>query len=113
MQELKILNKAYDMAIYGNKCLEQFPRHEKHVMVADIRRSMYRMLQLIIKANKRYQKRPLLEKVDDELDILRMLIRLAADKEMRYLHPKKYEHWSKLLSEIGRMLGGWLKTTKR
>ena len=113
MQELKILSKVYDMILYGNQCLKHFPKHEKHVMAADIRRSMYRMLQLIIRANKKYQKRPVLEEIDVELDTLRTLIRLAADKDLKYLHLKKYEHWSKLLNEIGRMLGGWLKTTKR
>lgn len=112
MLKLKILQKTYNMAIYGHTCLKQFPKDEKHVMAADIRRSMYRLLRLIIRANKRRNKRKCLDAMDEELDVLRIAIRLAAEEELRYLSLKKYENWVKMLSEIGRMLGGWMKTVK-
>ncbi|WP_427340948.1 hypothetical protein [Caloranaerobacter sp. DY30410] len=47
-----------------------------------------------------------------ELDTLRALIRLSADPQLRYLSLKKYENWSKMLNEIGRMIGGWIKSVK-
>ncbi|MFU0784482.1 MAG: hypothetical protein ACFWT2_15535 [Thermoanaerobacterium thermosaccharolyticum] len=53
----KILQKTYDMILYGNICLKQFPKHEKHVMAADIRKSMYKLLELIVRANKKYYKK--------------------------------------------------------
>ena len=112
-KDLKIQQKTYDMILYADKCLKQFPNYEKHVMAADIRRTMYGLLRLIIRANKKYYKKTTLEELDIELDSLRMQIRLAADPELRYLPIKKYEHWSKLLNEIGRMLGGWMKSTKK
>jgi len=43
--------------------------------------------------------------------VLRTFIRLAADKETKYLPLRKYEIWSKQLNEIGKMLGGWIKAT--
>ena len=49
--------------------------------------------------------------IDTELDVLRTFIRLAADKETKYLPLRKYEIWSKQLNEIGKMLGGWIKAT--
>ncbi len=85
MLKLKILQKTYNMAIYGHTCLKQFPKDEKHVMAADIRRSMYRLLRLIIRANKRRNKRKCLDAMDEELDVLRIAIRLAAEEELRYL----------------------------
>jgi len=111
MQQLKIYQKIYDMIIYGHICLKNFPKHEKHVMAADIRRSMYRLLQLAVSANKKRYKKPLLNDMDTELDILRTLIRLASDEKLKYLSIKKYENWSKMLCEIGRMLGGWMKSS--
>lgn len=111
-EELKILQKTYDMILYGNICLRQFPKHEKHVMAADIRQSMYRLLELIVRANKKYHKKTTLQDIDVELEVLRTYIRLASDQELKYLPIKKYENWAKMLNEIGRMLGGWMKAFK-
>ena len=108
--QLKILQRVYAMTIYGNISLRQFPKHEKHVMVADIRRSMYALIRLIITANKRRNKKRYLEDIDIELDVLRTLIRLSVEPDLKYLPFQKYETWSKMLSEIGRMLGGWMRT---
>lgn len=110
MNDFKILQKTYDMIIYGNVCLKEFPKHEKHVMAASIRSSMYRLLELIVRANKKYHKKTTLQDIDVELELLRTYIRVAADPKIKYLPIKKYENWSKLLNEIGKMLGGWIKS---
>lgn len=114
-QNLKILQKTHDMILYGNSCLKQFPKYEKQALTSEIRVSMYTLLRLIIRANKKYYKKTTLEEMDIELDALRFLIRLSADPhpQMRYLSLRKYEHWSKMLNEIGKMLGGWMKSTKK
>lgn len=117
MEEFKIKEKIYDMILYGNPALTQFPKSEKYVLASDIRKSMYNMFQLSVMIEKKYYKKTTLQELDIELDVLRHLIRLAADKKLYpnqkpCLHFKKYEHWSKLLSEIGKMIGGYMKTVK-
>ena len=105
------------MILYGSPALLQFPRTEKFVLAKQIRESMYRMFQLAVVIEKKYYKRTTLQELDVELDVLRHLVRLAADKK---LYPdqapclpfKKYEHWAKLLDEIGKMIGGYMKTVK-
>ena len=111
MEELKILQKTYDMIKYGNQCLLQFPRAERYALAAEIKQSMYKILRLIIQANKQRNKRQLQIEIDTELDVLRTFIRLAADNQTKYLPLRKYEIWSKQLNEIGKMLGGWMKST--
>lgn len=98
------------MILYGNECLKQFPKSEKYAMAAEIKQSMYRLLRLVIEANKKYHKKTTAQQIDVELDILRTFIRLASDRNLKYLPFKKYENWAKMLSEIGRMLGGWIKS---
>lgn len=105
--------KIYDMILYGNQCLKQFPKAEKFILAAEIRQSMYRLLRLVVETNKKYYKKTTAQQLDVELDILRTYIRLASDKSMKYLPLRKYEHWSKLLNEIGRMIGGWMKTMNK
>ena len=48
-----------------------------------------------------------------ELEVLRGFLKLAATKELRYLPLSKYENWSRMVNEIGRMLGGWIKAMKQ
>lgn len=74
---------------------------------------MYTLYRLIVTANKKYYKKTTLQDADVELAVLRGFIRLAANKELRYLPMNKYENWAKKLDEIGRMLGGWIKATKQ
>ena len=56
------------------------------------------------------QKLPQLDNASKELNILRVLIRLT--KEVRTIDNKKYTQIEKIINEIGRMLGGWIKSTK-
>lgn len=110
MQDFKILQKVYDMIIYGNIALKQFPKSERFTLVADIKKSMYNLLRLTIEANKKYHKKTTIQQLDVELDLLRTYIRLASEPSMKYLSLKRYEIWSKQLNEIGRMIGGWIKS---
>lgn len=100
------------MILYGNQALMHFPRSERYALAADIKKSMYALLRLCVAANKRYFKKTTLQEIDVELETLRTLLRLSADPQTRYLPLRKYEHWSKLLGEIGCLLGGWIKSQK-
>ncbi len=104
------MQKTYDMIEYGYTCLRQFPKSEKFTLAAEIKDTMIRLLKLMIRANKRYYKKTTLQDIDVELATLRAYIRLA--KDLKFLPIKKYENWSKMLSEIGKMLGGWIKSAK-
>ncbi|XJZ25935.1 diversity-generating retroelement protein Avd [Bacillota bacterium Lsc_1132] len=113
MQEFKLLQKTNDMIIYGSICLKQFPKSERYTLAADIKKSMYNLLRLLIEANKKYYKKTTIQQIDVELETLRTFIRLAADQKLQYLPLRKYENWAKMLNEIGRMVGGWIKTVKQ
>jgi hypothetical protein len=117
-QQMVIVQKTYDMIKYGYICMRQFPKAERHTMVADIKRSMYNLLHLLIAASKKYHKKTTLQEIDIELQFLRTMVRLAS--ELRYspadapfLSLKKYENWSKQLNETGKMLGQWIKSNRK
>jgi len=107
---LIIEDRCRDMLLYGYQAIKQFPRHERHVLGAEIRVSMLQLQRLIITAFKRYHKKTTLTDLDIELAILKRRVRLA--KDLRYLDVKKYQMWIEMLVEIGRMIGGWIKSVK-
>lgn len=110
-EDLKILQKCYDMIEYGYVALRQYPKSERFTLAADTKQSMYELLKLIIRANKRYYKKTTLQDIDVELENLRYLVRLG--NGLGFLQFKKYEHWSRKLNELGKMLGGWFKSIDR
>ena len=105
--DLMIRQKVEAMIEYGHVAIRQFPKIERHVLGAEIRSTMWGILRYIVVCNKRYHKKTTMQDLDAELDLLRSQVRMA--KNMGYIDVKKYEHWSRLNDEIGRMLGGWIK----
>jgi len=107
-EALKILQKIFDMMEYGYGALAQYPKSEKFALVADIKRSMDRMLERTIEAQKKYYKKTTLQELDVEIMKLKAYLRLS--KNLGFLPMKKYQIWSEKVVEIGKMLGGWLKS---
>ena len=111
MEELKILQKTFDMINYAYPALAQYPKGEKFALVADIKRCMDVMLERIIEANKKYYKKTTLQELDVEVEKLKAYVRLSYN--LGFLPPKKYEQWSGLVVEIGRMVGGGIKSVSK
>ena len=111
MEELKILQKTFDMMNYAYPALAQYPKGEKFALVVDITRCMDVMLERIIEANKKYYKKTTLQELDVEVEKLKAYVRLSYN--LGFLPPKKYEQWSGLVVEIGRMVGGWIKSVSK
>lgn len=66
------------------------------------------MLDAIIEANSARDKKPALERASARLERLRIYARLAYD--LKVIGMKKYKALSKYVDEIGRMIGGWMKS---
>lgn len=111
MEELKIQQKAFEMMEYAYGALAQFPKSEKFALVVDIKRCMNLILERIIEANKKYYKKNTLQELDVEIMKLKAYIRLSY--KLGFLPIKKYELWSEKVAEIGRMVGGWIKSTSK
>ena len=107
-KELKILQKVYDMTAFAYEAITQFPKSEKYALGADIKRCIHSILRFAIEGQKRYHKKTTLQNLDIEIAVLRGLVRLA--HERKFLPTSKYETWSGLNVELGRMVGGWIKS---
>lgn len=110
--------KIEDMMKYGKKAVACFPRQERQT-ADEIRKSMIAMYRYIIEIERKYYKKTTLQELDVELAVLRHLVRLASDKDYydttKICPPlplKKYEVWSIMLNEIGKLIGGYMKSLK-
>ncbi len=111
MANLIIYEKTLEMIEYGTIALRQFPRHEKFVLAAMIRQQMYEVLTLIVEANKRRQHREsAMMKLDIAHETLRHLVDLS-HRRLKYLDYKKYSLWMERINEVGKLLGGWIRSS--
>ena len=107
-----IKEKIYEMILYGNPQLKDFPKAERYVLAGDIRKTMYTMLEMAVRLEKKYHKKTTLQDLDIEVDVLRNLLRLAKDPNL-YPNQKPcldfhtWEVWMRKVDEIGRMIGGY------
>ncbi|MDV7397671.1 hypothetical protein RZS08_40095, partial [Arthrospira platensis SPKY1] len=77
------------------------------VLAAEIRQTLYRLMRNLVQAAKLSNKAAALQAGDAELALLNVQTRLSM--KMEYLQMPKYEEIARLSSEIGKMIGGWIK----
>lgn len=107
---LIILQKAKDAMKYLYTSWVKYPRSEKLGFVVDYKKCLFQFLIYIITAQKKYYKKTTLQDADVQLELLRLFNDLSYD--MRFIDEKRYQLISERLNEIGRLLGGWIKSQK-
>ncbi len=104
---IKILNKNYDLLLYLIPILNKFPRNQKFLLSDRIENSLLDNQELILKAYYSKQKLEYLNSVNIKLENLRYLVRLCFD--LKLFSQKRYEFISKAINDIGLELGSWIK----
>ncbi len=87
--------------------VKQFPREERFRLAARIEQVMFNLHESLLYAAKTRSVMDYLHKADAELDMLRTYLRIAV--ELKYTTPEQYQHVAQQTSEIGKLLGGWMK----
>lgn len=90
--------------------LDHFPKKSREVLGQKIERIILEILELISKASYSREKIAYLENASLKLDFLKILIKITY--ETKTIDQKKYLQMEKELQEMGRMLGGWIKSLK-
>ena len=108
---LKVYQKWEDMAAYLYIALKSYPKSERFTLAADTTRALWEMGTCIARANAlpgKAEKRRVIEQADLALVRMKVLVRMGM--KLSFLPFKKYEILSGQVTEIGKMLGGWLKS---
>ena len=104
---LLVLNRAEKLLDEIYVTARQYPKVDKFVLAADTRAAATEFMRLIIRAEKKYFKKTTLQDADIKLEELRHLVRFAYSQ--RYISARRYDILSHIMSEAGRLLGGWIK----
>lgn len=87
-----------------------FPKSEKYSLGQKIENLILEILEFSLKTvySPKQEKLSLLKEIDIKVNLLKTLLRLA--NEIKSLDNKKYLILQEKLQEIGRMIGGWIKS---
>ncbi len=107
MKESPIFTRTYDFLRWLLPATLKFPRQQRFVLAEAMQRKAFELQEALIEAGQGHAGRNALQQADSALAALRIYLRLARD--LAILSDKSYEHGARLLEEIGRLLGGWLK----
>ena len=107
-QNLPIFEKTYELILWLYLTVNKFPKSQRFVLGQQIEKTFLEILEGIIQANQEKNKLPYLKKISVELDKLRILIRLS--KDLKFISIRQYKFAAEKINEIGKMLGGWIKS---
>jgi hypothetical protein len=103
--------------------LAHFPAHHKYTLTREIRQSYLDVYNLVTEAQKRYHKKTTLTQLDIRHEQLRMMLHLANEmglfdftagrRQTDAPGQHRFLTLSKMVDELGRMIGGWVQTEFR
>jgi four helix bundle protein len=90
----------------------KYPKAEKFALCQNIKQAMYEVLKFISLGNSVRSKRlTYLQEADGHLQILKVLIKLS--KQRKYISVGFFEDVDLELTEINKMLSGYIRSVKR
>jgi hypothetical protein len=111
-EHLPIYKAAYDLCLYVEQVVRNFSRYHKYAVGADLRDGARQALKLIVRANARRDKVPVLLALREELEALKVLLRLAQDVKA-FANLNSFEHAVTLVTNIAKQNEGWLKSQRQ
>ena len=113
VEGLMIYKQYMELIYYMENIVLKYPKCEKLSLVSNIKNNTYLGMKKIIMANKEFNKGKrinILNDLDTDMKILKVLIRLSYKN--KYINGNNYRAWSKKISNIGNLLGGWIKSCR-
>jgi len=109
-----------DMLKYAQPILGKWPPFYRYTLGEQMQNEMLTMLRLATKARLRYYNKTTLADLDTSKAVLECFLRQANEIEFtdrsgnrrRLITDKNFESWSLRITEIGKIIGGWIQSVQ-
>lgn len=110
--EAPILKKTVDLYRELYQHLKTFPKKDQYMLGRRCEEYTLIFMESILLAVgiEKHKKLAVLEEANAKFDVLKVLFRMA--RELKILDNKKYLSLQEKAQEIGRMLGGWMRSLR-
>lgn len=111
-QEMPIFTKTFDLVLWLLPVTDRFPRERRFTLTQRLLNAAFDLREHLEAAQFRSGKERMerLALADEALARLRFYVRLAA--RLEWVTGGQYQHVAQMMSEVGKLLGGWRKVTK-
>ena len=111
-EHLPIYKTAMDLTVYFEQVVRNFSRYHKYTLGSDLRQQSRELVTVIIRANSRREKLPVLYELRERLEALLVLLRIG--QEVRaFQHVAAYGRAAELVVALSRQNEGWIKSQSR
>src|SRR3989344_5151887 len=110
--DIPIFSKAYELYKIFYSYRNTVSRQDRYTLWQRGETTILDILEGILLASQlsKAEKLPTLQSVSLKVNFLRIFVRLT--KDVKAIDNKKHLRLQEMIDEIGRMLGGWIKSTK-
>ncbi|OGM92773.1 hypothetical protein A2333_02055 [Candidatus Wolfebacteria bacterium RIFOXYB2_FULL_49_7] len=110
--DIPIFKKTYELYKTFYAIRQTVPKQDRYALWQKCENMLLDIMEHIMIGGQvpKQQKLPFLEKASTEINMFRIFVRLA--KDIKAIDTKKYILLQEHIDEIGRMLGGWIKSIK-
>ena len=108
--DIPIFRKSYDLYKTLHSWRSTVSKFDRYTLWQRIESLTLAIIERLVMASQRrgHAKQQPLQEASAQLTVLRFLVRLSRDTKIIDL--KKYAHLQLVIDELGRMLGGWLRS---
>lgn len=117
-EPFRLKEKIGEMMKYGRPLTKNFSRKDRD-LADDMRVSMLKMYHLAVELEKKYYRKTTAQELDVELEWLRNLVRMAADKDLcgaKFAPPlsmHQYVAWARYNAALGCLLGRFVASVRK
>jgi len=111
-EHLPIYKRSYDLCLSLEQVVRSFSRYHKYTLGADLRDGARRALKLIVRANARRDKVPVLLELREQVEELKVILRLCQDVKA-FANFDAFEQAITGVVEIAKQNEGWLRQQRQ
>ena len=102
------LQACHELLLWLIPQLDKFPRVRRFTLGERLEQTLLEVLELTVEASFSRAKQAPLKRANLRLEVAKHLWRFA--HELKLISTRRYEYGSQLMDELGRQLGGWLRS---
>jgi len=110
-QDIPIFTKLYEFYKTLSSIIPSFPKTKRYTLGQKLDNTTLDILEFLFAIPLSSNKLIILQKISVKVDLLKILIRLSKDTQI--INNKDCLELETKLSEIGKMLGGWIRASKQ
>lgn len=109
--DIPIFTKLYDFYKNLSQQITTFPKIKRYTLGQKLDNLTLEIFELLFSIPQTQNRIPILQQMSVKLDLLKVLLRLSKDTQA--LTSKNCLELQLMLQEIGKMLGGWIRSAKQ